>query len=155
MRVLATWLCRMTASLWKSCSTTTFSLSLGTYKHKQVIIAASRRLRFLLWLCCLLKLELCSFKRGQKQSRIRYSQPCLSWGHPPAPTGPDLYMNTFDCWKLSRQPITYRKWISELGTCRARWWASRCSSPAAAANGRQLFYYSDPLWAPQTAAHPP
>lgn len=30
-----TWLCRMVASRWKSCSTTTFSLSLGTCSHNR------------------------------------------------------------------------------------------------------------------------
>lgn len=57
-----------------------------------------------------------------------------------------------DSWLFSQ---TDRWSFSQTGTCTVRWWASRSSTPAAAASGLQLSYCSDPLWGPQTAARPP
>lgn len=48
------------------------------------------------------------------------------------------------------------RWVlGQTGTCTGSWWASRCSSPAAAASGLLLLYCSDPLGGRWTAALPP
>lgn len=100
-----------------------------------------------------------------------YSQSCLSSYHLPSPAalGPCRYRQKQADSQTSRQLVvqsdrqvvvqsdrqTGGRSVSQTGTCTVRWWASRSSTPAAAASGLRLSCCSDPLWGPQTAARPP